>query len=88
MSEKKAGGGRIFVALIVAVVLIVAIALGIVYVQNRRSSEPGNTSSKDSIQIGDSKTYSSTDTNGQLSSVEIAKKVKPSVIAKALCYSR
>ncbi len=81
MSEKKAGGGRIFVALIVAVVLIVAIALGIVYVQNRRSSEPGNTSSKDSIQIGDSKTYSSTDTNGQLSSVEIAKKVKPSVIA-------
>lgn len=78
MKEKK--GGKVFAALIIAIVLIVAIALAAVFISGHRSGNSDQTSSGDSIKIGESKSYSA-GSNGQLSSVEIAAKVKPSVIA-------
>lgn len=78
MKEKK--GGKVFAALIIAIVLIVAIALAAVFIGNHRSGNQDQTSSGDSIKIGESKSYSA-GSSGQLSSVEIAAKVKPSVIA-------
>jgi len=77
-------GSKVFIVLIVAIAVIALAAFGIYYMTEKKSTESANkvqTSSEDSIEIGDSKTYDSSNTDGTLSSVEIAAKVKPSVIA-------
>lgn len=76
-------GRKVFIYLVVAVALIVSIALTITLLGQKKSANGNNTktSVKDSVKIGESKEYSEKGEGGTLSSVEIAEKVKPSVIA-------
>ena len=87
-TEKKPNSGRkVFFAILAAILIIAAAALAI-YLPNARK-HPADTASttqtaasspQDSIAIGDAKTYDASNTEGTLSSVDIAAKVKPSVI--------
>lgn len=75
-------GNRIYIYLIVAVALIVSIALTVTIVGQKDKVGGGEkTSVKDSVKIGESREYDGKGEGGALSSVEIAEKVKPSVIA-------
>ena len=84
--EKKSGQGKkILIALLVIVVVAVLAFLG----WNSLSGETTSTdtdsttvaNADSALKVGDSKTYQSDSADGTLSSVEIAAKVKPSVIA-------
>lgn len=82
--SQKSGGTKVFAAIIIAIVLIVGIALAVNTLVRHHNNDTSNritTSSEDSIEIGKSKEYSDTNKEGTLSTVEIAEKVKPSVIA-------
>ena len=82
--KKKGKGSKVFLALILAVAVIVGIALAVVFLgkdSSTSASSDTKASSKDSIQVAESKTYSSSNSDGTLSSTEIAAKCKPSVIA-------
>lgn len=85
-NKKKSSGSKVFLALLIAILLIVGIAIGVAYVgrDSREAQAARTTTSKDtrnSINIGDSRAYDEENTDGALSSVEIAEKCKPSVIA-------
>lgn len=87
---KKPSGSRVFVALIVAILLIAGIAIAVVLLEDKGAEkipEKTTTSSEDggaSLEISDSKKYESKNADGTLTSVQIAEKVKPSVIAVVL----
>lgn len=88
MEEKKqkSSGSKVFIALLIAILLIVGIAIGVAYVgKDAREAEAAKTTtSKDtrnSINIGDARAYDEENKDGALSSVEIAEKCKPTVIA-------
>lgn len=85
-NKKKSSGSKVFLALLIAILLIVGIAIGVAYVgrDGREAQAAKTTTSKDtrnSINIGDTRAYDEENTDGALSSVEIAEKCKPSVIA-------
>lgn len=84
-NNKKSGGSKVFLALLIAILLIVGIAIGVAYVgRDGREAQKETTTSadtKNSISIGDTRAYDEENTDGALSSVEIAEKCKPSVIA-------
>ncbi|MBP5271800.1 MAG: trypsin-like peptidase domain-containing protein, partial [Clostridia bacterium] len=88
MEEKrtKSSGSKVFLALLIAILLIVGVAIGVAYVgrEGREAQEALTTTNKDtknSINVVDSRAYDEEDLDGGLSSVEIAEKCKPSVIA-------
>jgi len=85
-NKKKSSGSKVFLALLIAILLIVGIAIGVAYVGRdaREAQAAKTTTTKDtrnSINIGDTRTYDEENTDGALTSVEIAQKCKPSVIA-------
>lgn len=85
-NKKKSSGSKVFLALLIAILLIVGIAIGVAYVgRDAREAEAAKSTTsadtRNSINIGDSRTYDEENTDGTLSSVEIAEKCKPSVIA-------
>ena len=85
-NNKKSSGSKVFLALLIAILLIVGIAIGVAYVGRdaREAQAAKTTTTKDtrnSINIGDTRTYDEENTDGALTSVEIAQKCKPSVIA-------
>lgn len=85
-NKKKSSGSKVFLALLIAILLIVGIAIGVAYVgrDSREAQAAKTTTSKDtrnSINIGDTRAYDEENTDGALSSVEISEKCKPSVIA-------
>lgn len=88
MEEKKtkSNGSKVFLALLITILLIVGIAIGVAYVgrDGREAQQAKSTTSvdtKNSINVKDTRTYDEENTDGTLSSVEIAEKCKPSVIA-------
>jgi len=86
----KDNGKKVFIALLVAIAIIVAAALVVTFLSKRNSdatTDDSSISSEDSIQIGDSKTYDSENSDGTLTGVEIAEKVKPSVIGIEIYYN-
>ncbi|MDD6807100.1 MAG: trypsin-like peptidase domain-containing protein [Oscillospiraceae bacterium] len=89
-NRKKPNGSKVFVALIVAILLIAAIATAVVLVRDKdgKGGTGQTTSSSEnagaSLNISDSKEYGSSNADGTLSTVQIAEKVKPSVIAVVL----
>ena len=85
-NKKKSSGSKVFLALIIAILLIVGIAIGVAYVgRDAREAEASRTTTtkdtRNSINIGDTRAYDEENTDGALTSVEIAQKCKPSVIA-------
>lgn len=75
---------KIIITLIVIVVVLALSAFGwtrIAQNQNKTDSEATVSSGESALQVSESKTYSAENSDGTLSSVEIAAKVKPSVIA-------
>ena len=85
-NKKKSSGSKVFLALIIAILLIVGIAIGVAYVgRDAREAEAARTTptkdTRTSINIGDTRAYDEENTDGALTSVEIAQKCKPSVIA-------
>ena len=85
-NKKKSSGSKVFLALIIAILLIVGIAIGVAYVgRDAREAEAARTTTtkdtRNSINIGDTRAYDEENTDGALTSVEIAQKCKPSVIA-------
>ncbi len=76
-------------AVVIAVVLILAIIGGVVFIarDNGSTSTAPATSSSDGIKIGESKSYNEKGADGTLTSVEIAEKVKPSVIGVTITQS-
>lgn len=85
-NKKKSSGSKVFLALLIAILLIVGIAIGVAYVgrDSREAQAAKTTTSKDtrnSINIGDTRAYDEENKDGALSSVEISEKCKPSVIA-------
>ncbi|MBP5272588.1 MAG: trypsin-like peptidase domain-containing protein [Clostridia bacterium] len=88
MEDKKtrSSGSKVFLALLIAILLIVGVAIGVAYVgrDGREAQAAKTTTSKDtknSINVVDSRAYDEENADGSLSSVEIAEKCKPSVIA-------
>ena len=84
--KKKSSGSKVFLSLLIAILLIVGVAIGVAYVgrDGREAQAAKTTTSKDtrnSINVADSRAYDEENTDGALSSVEIAEKCKPSVIA-------
>lgn len=85
-AKKPNSGKKVFFAILAAILIIAAAALAIYWPKLRKpSAETASTTqtaatSEDSIAIGDAKTYDASNTEGTLSSVDIAAKVKPSVI--------
>lgn len=85
-NKKKSSGSRVFLALLIAILLIVGVAIGVAYVgRDGREAQAAKTTTsadtKNSINIGDSRVYDEENADGALTSVEIAEKCKPSVIA-------
>ena len=82
---KKKRGRKIFVIVLIAIVLISATVAGILLAKGdikitvKGKDNVDNTSA--SLEIGESKEYNSTNADGTLTSVQIAEKVKPSVMA-------
>ncbi len=84
--KKKNGGSKVFLALLIAILLIVGVAIGVAYVgrEGREAQAAKTTTSadtKNSINVADSRVYDEENPDGALTSVEIAEKCKPSVIA-------
>lgn len=85
-TKKKSNGSKVFLSLLIAILLIVGVAIGVAYVgrDGREAQAAKTTTSKDtknSINVTDSRAYDELNTDGTLTSVEIAEKCKPSVIA-------
>jgi len=85
-TTKKKNTGRIFfIIMLVAILLIAAIAAAVIIIDGK-SSDKERTKAKaaDSsvtLEQGEAKEYNASNSDGTLTSVEIAEKVKPSVIA-------
>ena len=85
-TTKKSNGSKVFLALLIAILLIVGVAIGVAYVgREGRAEQAAKTTTsvdtKNSINVADSRVYDEENTDGALTSVEIAEKCKPSVIA-------
>ena len=85
-TTKKSSGSKVFLALLIAILLIVGVAIGVAYVgRDGRAEQAAKTTTsvdtKNSINVADSRVYDEENTDGALTSVEIAEKCKPSVIA-------
>ena len=73
-NKKKSSGSKVFLALLIAILLIVGIAIGVAYVGRdaREAQAAKTTTTKDtrnSINIGDTRTYDEENTDGALTSV-------------------
>ncbi|MBO4383204.1 MAG: trypsin-like peptidase domain-containing protein, partial [Clostridia bacterium] len=85
-NKKKSSGSKVFLALLIAILLIVGVAIGVAYVgRDGREAQAAKTTTsvdtKNSINVGDTRAYDEENPDGALTSVEIAEKCKPSVIA-------
>ncbi|MBQ8062617.1 MAG: trypsin-like peptidase domain-containing protein [Clostridia bacterium] len=83
---KKSNGSKVFLSLLIAILLIVGVAIGVAYVgrdgrQAQADKTTTNKDTKNSINVVDSRAYDELNADGALTSVEIAEKCKPSVIA-------
>lgn len=82
--KKGSVGKKIFFGLLIVILLIAILGTAIAITEGKGkkgSSSKGNIDSSADIKIADAKEYKSENADGTLTSVQIAEKVKPSVIA-------